>query len=279
VAYNDHDCLFYKLRGNLPRSVVFLCALALNNSQPFRAAQVLAAPSPPLEGARLEKTLNLAGTLYHVQGVELDADHIWVTSVDTNRHKGFLHQFNRASGAFERQVEVTDGIRFHVGGFSIKGNSIWLPVAEYRPNSSAVIQERDKTTLKLKHEFRVADHLGCLAVTPEGLLAGNWGSRRFYLFSRDGRQLKVLQNPEANQYQDIKFQRNHLVASGIFSHTSGAVDWLRWPSLKLDRRLKSGLTDRGVLFTEEGMAAHSNDLYLLPEDGPSRLFHLRLEGK
>jgi len=46
--------------------------------------------------------------------------------------------------------------------------------------------------------------------------------------------------------------------------------------LKLMRRLHSGATDRGALYTQEAMALQSRDLYLVPEDGPSRLFHFVL---
>ncbi len=63
-----------------------------------------------------------------------------------------------------------------------------------------------------------------------------------------------------------------LVASGVFTRTTGAIDWLEWPSLKLIRRLNAGTDDHGILFTREAMAIEGDDLYLLPEDGPGRLF-------
>jgi hypothetical protein len=87
---------------------------------------------------------------------------------------------------------------------------------------------------------------------------------------------RVLDNPSANQYQDIKFVDGMLVASGILSRTSGAVDWYQWPSMQLVRSVKTGMTDRQRVFTHEGMALIGNNLYLLPEDGPSRLFHFVL---
>jgi hypothetical protein len=74
----------------------------------------------------------------------------------------------------------------------------------------------------------------------------------------------------------MKFVNGMLVASGVFNRTSGAIDWLQWPSLKLMRRLHSGATDRGTLYTQEAMALQGRDLYLVPEDGPSRLFHFVL---
>lgn len=229
--------------------------------------------------ANLKDTLNLDGKLYHVQGLGLDNHHFWVTSVDTANHKGYLHQFNRSTGKFERQLDLTDGLRYHPGGFSIDGNSIWVPVAEYKPNSSALLVEIDKRTLAVKRKLIVSDHVGCVAINGDTLIAGNWGSRRFYVLNFQGKQLQALDNPEANQYQDIKFAGGVLVASGVFNHSSGAVDWLAWPSLKLVHRLPFGLTDRGLPYTAEGMAIQGNNLYLLPENGPSRVFHWLVESR
>jgi hypothetical protein len=45
-----------------------------------------------------------------------------------------------------------------------------------------------------------------------------------------------------------------------------------FPSLKITRRIAAGRTDRGDVFTREGMALRNGKLYLLPEDGPTRLF-------
>jgi len=230
-----------------------------------------------VEGARLVDVHVMEGTLYHVQGIALDREHIWVTSVDAEKRRGYVHQFSRATHRFERLVDVTDGALFHPGGLSVSGDSIWVPVAEYRPASSAVLLELDKKTLKVKRKILVADHLGCVAVTPDGLVAGNWGSRRFYVFDREGRQTRVIGNGSPNQYQDIKFVDGMLVASGKLTNTTGAIDWYAWPSMKLVRSLKAGVTDKGRLYTAEAMALEGKDLYLLPEDGPSRLFHFVLE--
>ena len=230
-----------------------------------------------VEGARLADVHVLEGTLYHVQGIALDKGHIWVTSVDAEKRRGYVHQFNRATHRFERQVDVTDGVMFHPGGLSASGDSIWVPVAEYRPDSSAVLLELDKKTLAVKRRIKVADHLGCVAVMPDGLIAGNWSSRRFYVFDREGKQTRVIENPSANQYQDIKFVDGMLVASGNLTKKTGAIDWYAWPSMKLVRSVQAGVTDKGRVYTAEAMALEGRDLYLLPEDGPSRLFHFVLE--
>ena len=256
------------LLGRASLAVLLAMPAAASAQQP--AAPVVEG----IEGARLVETLPLRGTLYHVQGVELDKEHIWITSVDTVSRKGYLHQFSRRTGELERQIDVSDGPRFHPGGLSLAGNSIWVPVAEYKPDSSAVLLELDRTTLAVRRRISVADHIGCVAVTGDGgLIAGNWSSRKLYVFDSAGKQLRVFANPSSDQFQDIKFADSQLIGSGNITKTTGAVEWYTWPEMKLVRSLRSGTTDRGRLYTAEGMAIQGDDLYVVPEDGPSRIFH------
>jgi hypothetical protein len=225
----------------------------------------------------LIKVLSLKGTIYHVQGVDLDDEHIWVTSADTEQHLGHLSMFARATDELEKDVTVGGKERFHPGGISTDADSIWIPVAEYRPNSTSVIEQRSKETLALLYKFDVPDHIGCLAVSPRYLVGGNWGSRLFYVWDRKGRLLRKFTNSEANQYQDLKFFGNYLVASGVVTSASGSIDWLEWPSMRVIQRVLAGTTSRGVPFTNEGMSIDKEFLYLLPEDGPSRLFIYRYQ--
>jgi hypothetical protein len=237
----------------------------------------------PLEQAQLIRALPLDGELFHVQGLELDGDRIWVTSVDRARRKGYLHAFDRRSGAFLDRLELTDGARYHPGGLSIAGRSIWVPVAEMRPRSSAVLMEIDADTLQVRRRIAVADHLGCVAASGRTLVAGNWDSERLYVFDLDhpGRR-RVVPNPSRTHYQDMKFVGDQLVAGGTRSWWSGTVDWIDWPSLTVTRTLRAGAIGpvrpfgRGGPYTGEGLAIDGADLYVLPEDGPSRLFHFRL---
>lgn len=217
----------------------------------------------------------LQATLDHVQGIEVEGDSLWVSSVERAAKKGFLHLFDRKSGRLRAQVSVERGARYHSGGIARDGDSIWVPVAEYARDSTSLIQRRDKRTLALLGEFEVADHIGCVAAG-ETLVGGNWDSRIFYEWTREGRLLRRRENPNPNAYQDLKLVGGKLIASGKPSAEEGAVDWLEPESLALSRRIVTGKTDRGVLFTNEGMAIRDGKLYLLPEDGPSRLFVFRL---
>lgn len=239
--------------------------------------------SGPIEQAKLVGTTQLDGELFHVQGLELDATRVWVTSIDRRNRKAFLHQFERASGKFVRRIELTDGTRYHPGGISISGGSLWVPVAEMRPRSSAVLLEIDMETMQVLRRIAVNDHLGCVAVSGQMLVAGNWDSRQFHIIDlTDPTKLRTVNNPSQTAFQDIKFVGNQLVAAGSRSLWSGTLDWIDWPGLKVTRSLRAGAVGpvrpfgRGGAYTSEGMAIEGRDLYVVPEDGPSRLFHFRL---
>ncbi len=235
---------------------------------------VTAEPTP--EPIKLVRTVALQTKTAHVQGIDTDGTHLWVTSVDRAARKGFLQQFAVSDGRLERSVEVQDGNRYHPGGMAADADSLWIPVAEYRATSTAVIQKRNKRTMALEFQFAVPDHIGCIAVTPDSLIGGNWDSRDFYVWDRQGILKRKVATVGDNSYQDLKFRDGHLIASGLLSGRKSAVDWLDGSTLALVRRLRLGDTDRAVPLTREGMTWFAGGLWLLPEDGNSRLFVFQL---
>ncbi len=223
------------------------------------------------------QTIPLDGPLHHVQGIDLERETLWVSSVDKERRTGHLFSIALPSGKIQQQTEVQDGPRYHPGGLSVDGEDLWLPVAEYRRASTTQIQRRDKRTLRLLQSFQVADHIGCIAAAPNKLYGGNWDSLDIYEWSKKGAASNKRTNTTGTRYQDMKFAANRLIASGLRSKTQGAVDFLDPQSLDLRRRIELATTDRGVVFTNEGMTIKGNTLYLLPEDDPSRLFLFKLD--
>lgn len=149
---------------------------------------------------------------------------------------------------------------------------MWLPVAEYRAKSTSIIQRRNKQTLELEFQFSVPDHIGCVAVTPEFIIGGNWDSREFYVWDHRGTLIRKVTNETMNAYQDLKFRSGSIVASGVLPSRQGAIDWLEFPSMRLHHQMLVPNTDRGDSFTREGMTIFGDRLWLLPEDSPSRLF-------
>ncbi|MBX9662920.1 DUF6454 family protein [Novosphingobium sp.] len=238
-----------------------------------------------LEHGRYVGALQLQGEVFHVQGLALDPKHVWVTSVDNAGQRAFLHLFDRASGRFLRRLELTDGARYHPGGLSLSGGSLWVPVAELRPDSSAVLVEIDAETLTVRRRIAVADHIGCVAADGTKLVAGNWDSRQLYTFdlARGTRPVKVVDNPSGTHFQDMKFVDGKLVAGGNTSWLGGTLDWIDPATMRVTRSLKAGSIGpvrpfgRGGPVTGEGMAIEGREVYVLPEDGPSRVFHFRLD--
>src|SRR5262249_36741026 len=97
-------------------------------------------------------------------------------------------------------------------------------------------------------------------------------TRELYFWDRTGRLVRKAANPTANRYQDMKFAGSQLVASGLLPDGSGAIDWLEYPSLRLLRRGGVGRASRGSADPQRGVGVRGNRVFLLPEDGPSRLF-------
>lgn len=228
---------------------------------------------PPLQ------VIELKAELGHVQGIEVSENRLWVTDVDTKNKRGFLRMFALPEGTLLKTVDVTDGEHYHPGGIAGDATDLWIPVAEYRRESSAVVERRDKRTLELVASFPVKDHIGAVAVLSAGfggqLLGANWDARKIFLWNFDGKELQIRENPSGAAFQDWKFHGGTLIGGGI-ADGEGVLDWIDWNQWKLKKRLKVGRTDRGVRFTQEGMAVRDGKLYLLPEDGRSRLFVFQL---
>jgi len=236
-------------------------------------APVLLLSAASLDEWKQVRVVTVGIDLHHVQGIDIEGNTFWISSVDRVGKKGWLTKLERSSGRVLAQVEVQDGKRFHPGGIALDGNSLWVPVAEYDQDGPTTVQRRDKTTLALQASFEVQDHIGCIAAGSAFLVGGSWGSRTIYSWRKDGQELSRKANPHRTAWQDLKMSGDLLMASGILSpEKTGAVEWLKFPSLELVRRLDTGRTDRGVPFGNEGMAWQNGRLFLLPEDNPTRLF-------
>ena len=147
-----------------------------------------------------------------------------------------------------------------------------------------VLVEIDAQTLRVRRRIYVADHLGCVAASGRTLVAGNWDSELLYVFDLTGPvRVHTVPNPSATHFQDMKFVGNQLVAGGNLTWWNGTVDWIDWPSRKVTRSLRAGAIGplkpfgNGGPYTGEGMAIVGRELYVIPEDGPSRVFHFRLD--
>jgi hypothetical protein len=223
---------------------------------------------------RLHATVAIQADLHHVQGIDVEGDTLWISSVDAKARKGYLSKIALPAGRLLQQVEVQQGARIHPGGITLDGEFLWIPVAEYDRDGPTTIERRNKHTLAVVSSFEVQDHIGCIAAG-NVLTGGSWSSRTIYQWTRDGRELMKRTNPIPTHWQDLKMDGELLIGAGPTTKGAGAIEWVRLPGLALSRRLTAGATDRGIAYTHEGMTLRDGRLYLLPEDAPTRLFEFR----
>jgi hypothetical protein len=229
----------------------------------------------PLRGWREVGVTVIAENLHHVQGIDVEGDVFWVSSVDAKAGKGYLTRLDRKTGKLLRQVEVQSGKRIHPGGISLDGDSIWIPVAEYDRDGPTTMERRNKNTLEIETSFEVNDHIGCVAVGRDFLIGGSWSSRTVYQWTKEGKELLRKENPIATAWQDLKMDGELLMGSGPAGKEQGAVEWLKLPGFELVKRIVTHQTDRKLSYSHEGMTYRKGSLYFLPEDAPSRLFEFR----
>ncbi len=221
---------------------------------------------------RQEAVTPIAVDLHHVQGIDVEDGVLWVSSVEAKAGKGYLSRIDLKTGKLLLQVEVQQGKRIHPGGIMLDGESIWIPVAEYDRDGPTNMERRNKRTLELEASFEVDDHIGCVAVGKDRVYGGSWSSRTLYEWTREGKQLRKVANPQPTSWQDMKMDGGLLMGSGLLGRQKGAVDWVSLADFSLVKQLETHATDRGYSYAHEGMTLRGGKLYFLPEDAPSRLF-------
>ena len=227
----------------MPRLIPLLAAIALAScagittptSQPSELAQRITQLDRTAKW-RLVNETRIPFKTHHPQGmVRLNGD-ILFTSVEiirrTNRYpepqngmdrdagEGRGHLFRMSEdGALKSDIPLGEGDIYHPGGLDFDDRWLWIPVAEYRPNSRAIIYRVDPVTLKATETFRVPDHIGAVAMHRETntLIGASWGSRRLYRWpiQPDGsvKQSDIAAPPTKNTSQFIDWQDCHSLPS------------------------------------------------------------------
>ena len=253
----------------------------------------------------------------HPQGMVKIGDHFYVSSVeiktptkrfpqlqggydrDTGEGAGHLFKFD-ATGKLLADLPLGEGTIYHPGGIDYDGRYIWVPVAEYRPNSRAIVYRVDPETMKATEVFRYNDHVGGIVHnTDDKTLHGvSWGSRRMYRFTLDGEGKVTNANVASEQlrkpnrsgyidYQDCKYLgRREMLCSGLNNYQM-KKDGPRFPlgGLEIvDLRSDQAISQMPIeLWTESGLPMTQNPFwieatasglrtYFMPEDGKSTLY-------
>jgi Family of unknown function (DUF6454) len=162
---------------------------------------------------------------FHPQGMVRIGDTFFVTSVDKEHSAGHLFKIDKA-GQLLADLPLGEGAIYHPGGIDYDGRFIWVPVAEYRPDSRAIVYRVDPAAMKATEVFRFADHLGAIVhdTDDDTLHAVSWGSRRFYRWPLDasGRVVDpgapaalARRNPSHYvDYQDCHYAGGHFMLCG-----------------------------------------------------------------
>jgi hypothetical protein len=200
-------------------------------------------------------SIPIAFTTYHPQGMVKIGETFYVSSVevtvptkrlaapveghdrDAGAGIGHLFRIDR-TGTLIADLKLGEGVMYHPGGIDFDGESIWVPVAEYRPNSRSIVYRVNPTKMQASEVFRFADHIGAIVYnTDDNTLHGvSWGSRRFYRWTldRNGRVINPQMDPAKLSvpnpsfyidYQDCKYVgARRMLCSGVaeLQHTAGA---------------------------------------------------------
>lgn len=181
-------------------------------------------------------SIRLPFDAHHPQAMEVTRDRMFISSVqideapvkfpapvdgmDRTPGKGVGHLFvTDRAGNLIKDIRLGEGDIYHPGGLDFDGRYIWVPVAEYRPDSKAILYRVDTRTWAVKELFRVDDHVGGVVLDRKrNLLVGqSWGSRRFYEWTLDGREVRKTMNPSHFvDYQDCEYvPTSKMLCSGV----------------------------------------------------------------
>ena len=175
---------------------------------------------------------------HHPQGMVKIGDTFYISSVeiikpttrypelrdgydrDTGEGVGHLFRID-AKGNLLADLKLGEGAIYHPGGIDYDGRSIWVPVAEYRPNSRSIVYRVDPQKMTAAEVFRFADHVGGVVHnTDDRTLHGvSWGSRRLYKWNLggDGKVTNAGAAPEklrvANRSHYIDYQDCHYMGA------------------------------------------------------------------
>ena len=180
---------------------------------------------------QLSRSVPIKFRTYHPQGMVKIGETLFVSSVevktptkrlsspdgpydrDPGEGAGHLFKIDMA-GNLIADLGLGEATIYHPGGIDYDGADIWVPVAEYRPDSRSIVYRVDPKTMKATELFRSADHLGAIVhdTGDRSLHAVSWGSRRFYRWplAADGRvdgtaPRRLLNTSHYLDYQDCKY--------------------------------------------------------------------------
>ncbi len=222
-----------------------------------------------------------------------------VNGMDRDAGKGIGHLFRVApDGSLKSGIQLGEGDIYHPGGLDFDGRWLWIPVAEYRPDSRAIIYRVDPDTLEASEAFRFPDHIGAVAFDRDAnaLIGASWGGARIYRWpvEPDGTIRKSVETAlpagEARAHyiawQDCHgLPRHVMICSGLSTYARPGGDPLSLGGIELiDTQTLRPLWQTPILlWSPSGRAITQNPAWFegdgdrlrawfIPDDGKSTLF-------
>jgi hypothetical protein len=210
---------------------VVAAVLLTQDSQSITAARVMQLTRD--SSWTLVSSIPMAFKTYHPQGMVKIGQTFFVSSVevhDRQAGKGIGHLFKiDVRGNLLADLTLGEDAIYHPGGIDYDGTDIWVPVAEYRPDSRAIVYRVDPDTMKATEVLRFADHIGAMVHnTDDRTLHGvSWGARRFYRWTLDRNRrvtnagarpesLRTLNRSHYVDYQDCKYAgERRMLCTGV----------------------------------------------------------------
>lgn len=273
---------------------------------------------------KLVASVPIKFTTHHPQGMVKIGDTLFVSSVeikvrtrrlprpvdgydrDTGEGAGHLFKIDMA-GNLIADLTLGEGTIYHPGGIDYDGKNIWVPVAEYRPNSRSIVYRVDPETMKAAEVFRFSDHIGAIVhnIDDNTLHGVSWGSRRFYRWTlgKDGRvtnagaapeTLRTLNTSHYLDYQDCKYVgRRRMLCTGVTEMRPtpdaspfrlGGIDLVNLVDGRPEHQVPVLLwTPSGIDMTHNPVwidpTATGLRAYFMPEDDKSTLYIYEVEAK
>jgi hypothetical protein len=154
---------------------------------------------------------------HHPQGMARIGSTWWISTVDIGARRGLVMAVDE-HGELIEEVPIGDSLHYHPGGMDFDGSDLWIPCAEYRPDSTTTVYRMQPGETP-QHAFDVDDHVGALArCGPQGDIVGwSWGSRHFYRWTVDGHLRAARVNPAFFvDHQDCQWlDSGHLLCGGV----------------------------------------------------------------
>ncbi|MFC1639383.1 DUF6454 family protein [Gemmatimonadota bacterium] len=249
---------------------------------------------------------------FHPQGMAFVGEFFFFTSVEVTHQTEMLERpvggYDRTAGEgvghlfkLDRDgnliasVTLGEGEVYHPGGIDFDGRFIWIPVAEYRPNSRSIVYRVDPFSMETTEVFRFDDHLGGLVFdTADATLHGvSWGSRFFYSWELnenleltesqfDPAERRVPNGSYYVDYQDCQYVPVHyMLCGGVKTHSIKAIG--DSPSLGftiggldlIDLRSRRAIHQVPINWrVEDGPVMSANPFFVEPKDDHLRFFFM-----